>query len=92
MDSDPRFLAGVPASLPFRRATWLRYAAPSYKGPVLVGAEVAYVFGDFRMAFKGQVVWPGEILANQIGVWGSVFWRPENPIGHQRSIDARGPR
>lgn len=64
MDSDPRFLAAVPAALPFRRATWLRYTAVSYKGPVLLGADVAYVFGDFRMAHKGQGVWPGEILDN----------------------------
>ena len=63
LDSDPRFLAAVPPSLPFVRATWLRFARPSYKGPVLNGAELAYVFGTWGMAYKGQKVWPGEIMA-----------------------------
>lgn len=63
LDSDPRFLAGVPPSLPFVRVTWLRFARPSYKGPVLNGAEVAYVFGRWGMAYQGQKVWPGEIVA-----------------------------
>lgn len=44
-DSDPRFLTGVPAALPFVRVAKLRYAAPSYKHPLLIDFECAYVFG-----------------------------------------------
>jgi hypothetical protein len=75
VDSDPRFLAAMPATLPFVRAVWLRFARPSYKGPVLNGAEVAYVFGRWRMAYKGQVVWPGEIKATTP----RDAWRSEHP-------------
>lgn len=64
-DRDPRFLAAVPPTCPFRRLTWLRFAVPAYHGPILSGANVAYVFGDSKMAFKGQRVWPGEILAKR---------------------------
>jgi site-specific DNA-methyltransferase (adenine-specific) len=64
-DSDPRFLARVPAALPFVRTTWLRLAVPSYKGRVLNGADVAHVFGEgWGAAFPGQRVWPGEIVAS----------------------------
>lgn len=43
--SDPRFLAGVPSSLPFRCVRWLRKVPPGYHGATLVEADVAYVFG-----------------------------------------------
>jgi len=45
-DSDPRFLSAIPKTMPFVRACWMRYLIPSYKGPVLNGADVAYVFGS----------------------------------------------
>ena len=44
-DSDPRFLADVPARFPFCQAAWLPYALPSYLGRVLGGNEIAYCFG-----------------------------------------------
>lgn len=44
-DSDPRILSGVPWRWPFLRVCWLRYAQPSYKGRVLYGSDVAYIFG-----------------------------------------------
>lgn len=45
-DTDPRdLLAAVPPRWPFLRVCWLRFARPSYKGRILNGAEVAYVFG-----------------------------------------------
>ena len=62
--SDPRFLAGVPAALPFVRACWLRYAVPMYRNPILNGSDVAYVFGSNRAA-KGFVLLPGECTVNQ---------------------------
>lgn len=59
-DSDPRFLAAVPAALPFRRTCWLRYARPSYTGRLLKGSEVAYCFGEWPAPRKGAIVLPGE--------------------------------
>lgn len=45
-DTDPRFLTAVPERWPFLRLCWLRFARPSYKGRLLNGSEVAYVFGE----------------------------------------------
>ena len=44
-DSDPRILSGLSASLPFFRTIDLEYANPSYKGRVLMGHDIAYLFG-----------------------------------------------
>lgn len=62
---DPRFLAAVPAALPFARVTHLRHAVPTYAGPIIKGADVAYVFGSYRRAAVGQKVWPGEIVSTR---------------------------
>jgi hypothetical protein len=62
-DSDPRILYAVPSSLEFNRVCWLRFARPSYKGRLLNGSEVAYVFGPPVPAsrFPGrQHLQPGE--------------------------------
>lgn len=61
--SDPRFLAGVPSHLPFVRVCWLRYARPSYRGRILVGSDVAYVFGTVPPSRKGCHVLSGETVA-----------------------------
>ena len=61
--SDPRFLAGVPARLPFFRVCWLRYARPSYRGRVLVGSDVAYAFGSAPPVAAGRHVVSGESIA-----------------------------
>ncbi len=45
-DTDPRFLQAVPPYWPFLRVCWLRFARPAYKGRLLNGSEVAYVFGE----------------------------------------------
>lgn len=47
-DSDPRFLTAVPSSLPYLLTCWLRRVPPVYKGNILYGADVAYVFGHPR--------------------------------------------
>lgn len=60
--SDPRFLLGVPASFPFVRACWLRYARPSYAGTVLNSGDVAYVFGSHEGP-QGRTILPGECTA-----------------------------
>jgi DNA methylase len=57
--SDPRFLVGVPAELPYVRTCWLRYACPSYHGTILNGGDVAYVFGSAEGP-EGKTVLPGE--------------------------------
>jgi len=57
--SDPRFLAGVPAELPFVRVCWLRYAKPTYYGTVLGSGDVAYVYGS-NEGPEGATVLPGE--------------------------------
>lgn len=43
-DTDIRFLATVPETLPFFRVCWLRRVPCSYRGPLLYGADIAYVF------------------------------------------------
>jgi hypothetical protein len=44
-DSDPRFLRSVPAQFPFIRSCLLEYASPSYKGRLVYGGDIAYVYG-----------------------------------------------
>lgn len=58
-DSDPRFLAVVPAALPFFRLQILPYALPSYIGRKLGGDEFAYCFGEPIPSGPGQRVIPG---------------------------------
>lgn len=58
-DSDPRFLASVPARWPFIRVQTLPYAAPGYLGRVLGGMEVAYGFGQPVPARPSRRVIPG---------------------------------
>jgi site-specific DNA-methyltransferase (adenine-specific) len=61
--SDPRFLEAVPERFPFIRTCWLKYACPSYRGRVLNGGDVAYVFGTPPAARQGAMVLPGERTA-----------------------------
>ena len=55
-DSDPRFLTFVPSRWPFIRSQQLPYAFPGYRGRLLAGDEMAYVFGEIP---KGRGVIPG---------------------------------
>ena len=62
-DSDPRFLGAVESlRWPFLRVCWLRYARPNYKGRLLNGSDVAYVFGKppARALVENTNVMPGE--------------------------------
>lgn len=61
--SDPRFMAAVPSRWPFLRVCWLEYACPSYRGRILNGSDVAYVFGEPPAARKGAMVLPGRTIA-----------------------------
>lgn len=62
--SDPRFLRSVPEALPYFRTMWLRYALPVKRGRVLIGSDVAYVFGRPPKSRKGNRLITGEITAN----------------------------
>jgi len=62
-DTDPRFLAAVPAALPFLRVCWLEYARCSYKGRLLYGSDVAYVYGEWPPARPGAMVLPGKVVS-----------------------------
>lgn len=66
-DSDPRFLAGVPAQWPFFRVCHLRYALPSRFGRTLGGMELAYVFGNAIKSAKGRHIVPGMTAPSQPG-------------------------
>lgn len=44
--SDPRILAAVPARFPFLCVSWLRYVPASYRGRVLMEADLAYAYGE----------------------------------------------
>lgn len=56
-DSDPRWLSRVvPERLPFIRSQQMPYAMPGYRGRLLGGDEIAYVFGVIP---KGVGVIPG---------------------------------
>src|SRR5947207_3100664 len=61
--SDPRLLHGVPSRLPFVRVCWLRYARPSFQSRILMGSDVAYVFGTIPPSRPGLRVLPGEVVA-----------------------------
>lgn len=58
-DSNPMVLNSV--RMPFFRVAWLRYARPHYKGRLLYGSDVAYLFGEPPASKKGAHVIPGEV-------------------------------
>lgn len=78
--SDVRFLANVPAELPFLRVCHLRYAIPSYQGAILYTADIAYVFGKPWLP-EGQRVLPGEVSTTSNGK------RSKNPHPCYRPLD-----
>lgn len=63
--SDPRFLAGVPASLKFLRVCWLSYARPAYRGRILMGSDIAYAWGTPPSSRPGRRVLPGQCMAKK---------------------------
>lgn len=66
-DSDPRFLRAVPLRWPFIRVCWLDYARPSYKGRLLYGSDIAYVFGEPPKPTPGRHLMPGKFMAQRTG-------------------------
>jgi hypothetical protein len=63
-DTDPRFHMAVPDCFNFFRAAWLSYAKPAYKGRLLQGADVAYLFGEPPPSRGGQHLISGEVKEN----------------------------
>ncbi len=57
-DTNPSFLA--PITLPFFRVIWLRRIPPVYRGSLLYGSDVAYLFGHRRLNGVHRVI-GGEI-------------------------------
>lgn len=82
--SDPRFLCGVPDRYPFIRVCWMRYARPSYRGRVLVGSDVAYVFGEAPASRPGIRVLSGESIARNNS---NKFQNTERGNGTSDGID-----
>lgn len=64
-NSDPRFLAAVPARFRFFRSCWLEMACPNYIGRLLYTADVAYAFGEPPPSRPGAHVIPGRIVATK---------------------------
>lgn len=58
-DSDPGMLAPLHSRLPFFRVCFLEYARPSYKGRLLNGFDVAYLYGEPP---TGTGIIPGRFL------------------------------
>lgn len=71
LTTDPRVLDAVPPELPFVQVCWLRWLPPSYRGPIMVDADVAYVFGHNRLPGDGSRVlgasWSHAIEGRSIG-------------------------
>jgi hypothetical protein len=63
VDSDPRFLAAVPLRWPFIRVCDLDYARPTYKGRIVQGGDIAYVFGE--PPHTGRKLLPGRCISTR---------------------------
>lgn len=59
-DSDPRLLA--PVELPFFRTAWLEMVRPHYKGRLMYGSDVVFMYGDPPKSKEGKHVIPGRFL------------------------------
>jgi hypothetical protein len=63
VDSDPRFLSAVPMRWKFIRVCDLDYARPRYKGRLVVGGDMAYVFGIAPKT--GRKLLPGRCISTK---------------------------
>lgn len=61
--TDPSILRFI--TLPFVRVCWLRYARPNYAGRMLLGAEVAYVYGELPSNRPDRHVFGGECIKTE---------------------------
>jgi hypothetical protein len=60
-DSDPRFLDAV-QTMSFFRVCWLEIAPPGNKGRLLMGSDIAYLFGTPPKAIPGLRLIPGKVM------------------------------
>lgn len=58
--TDPRALSAIPLELPFVQVCWLKWVPCMYHGPILVSADVAYVFGHKKLPGDGSRVFGAE--------------------------------
>ncbi len=56
-DSNPNILNPMP--LPFFRVAWLELVHPHYKGRLMYGSDVAYLYGEPPKSKSGQHIIPG---------------------------------
>lgn len=82
--SDPRFLTGMPKEMAYVRTCWLRYSFPSYRGRILIGSDVAYIFGKPPKSRKGNHVIAGDYL-NEKGEANLEVKRKMHPAGRKVS-------
>lgn len=63
--SDPRILLAVPTRFMFLAVSWLKLIPPSYRGRVLMDAEVAYSFGEPIKSREHRRVIPGAVTSTR---------------------------
>jgi site-specific DNA-methyltransferase (adenine-specific)/modification methylase len=61
-DSDPAMLSPLARRLSFFRVSWLEYTRPHYKGRLMYGSDVAYMYGAPPASKSGQHVIPGRFM------------------------------
>lgn len=64
-DSDPLLLRCV--TMPFFRVAWMEYVRPHYKGRVMYGSDVVYMYGDPPKSREGARVVPGRYIDSSSG-------------------------
>jgi len=86
--SDPRFLASVPAELPYLRTMWRRFTMPSKRGRVLIGSDVVYVFGQPPKSRKGNQLFTGELTArdSELGLGKRIGHPTPRKLEHVRGL------
>lgn len=85
--TDPRLLNFIPRALPFVQCCWLRWIPPRYRGPILLTADIAYVFGHTRLPADGSRVFGSEVNSRfQRGKLNDAMSDPDCPHPTPRSI------
>ena len=61
-DTSPLFLACLEKKWPFFRVCWLEMARPHYKGRLMYGSDVAYLYGTPPPSYQNHHVVPGRMI------------------------------
>lgn len=83
--TDPNFTAPLAKLMPFHSVLWLQYACPSYRGRVLVNADVAYAFGSPVPSVPGKRVIPSQTMSSNRDI-------EEQLRGHGRNRSSKQAR